>query len=83
MTTSQQLMDEVRTLIDEGDVRLHLLTMELKDEWHALVKRFQHMEQTLEREIEKLGQDEEKFFVGSEADIRALLNDIKKHYKNR
>ncbi|CAA0108344.1 Uncharacterised protein [BD1-7 clade bacterium] len=57
--------------------------MELKDEWHALVKRFQHLEQTLEREIEKLGQDEEKFFVGSEVDIRALLDDIKKHYKNR
>lgn len=77
----KSLLDEMRFLRDELNLQLHLMSMELKDEWHDLLDRLHAIENEIGRDLiegaEELGRAEESFFVGNEEQVADLLSDLR------
>jgi hypothetical protein len=47
--------DDVRQIVDELRVKVHLAGMNARDRWHALQPRLEKLEQTIERKSERAG----------------------------
>lgn len=87
MSQDKTIWETLLYVRDEASLQAHLMSMELKDEWQALEKRFQTLEQKFESRLldkaRQVGQKEETFFVGDREAIETLVKDFKDlHQKN-
>lgn len=55
MTTQHAIWNDVRRIVDELEVKLHLASMDARDRWHALQPRISKLEQSLERTGKRTG----------------------------
>jgi hypothetical protein len=51
----QSTWDDVRRIVDELEVRIHLARMDARDRWKALQPRLAKLEKTFERKTEHAG----------------------------
>ena len=63
-------------LRDEMRLKTHLLELDSIDAWHALDKRIQAIEVKMISKARQLGVAEEYYFVGSDADIKTLIEQV-------
>lgn len=47
--------DDVRRIVDELEVKIHLAKMEARDRWQALQPRLEKLEKTIEEQGERAG----------------------------
>lgn len=73
-----EILQELKTLRDEVKVQAHLFTMEVKDQWEELEKKFQPLESKLLEVIEDFGKFNEEFWVGDKETVESLIKDYKK-----
>ncbi|MCV2884957.1 hypothetical protein OE749_09635 [Aestuariibacter sp. AA17] len=71
---------KLKSLRDELKLQVHLMSMELEDEWQQLEHKFSRMnskfERTLMEKAQHLGEHREQFFVGDEEELELLLKDF-------
>lgn len=48
--------DDVRRIVDEIELKVHLASMNARDRWHGIQPRLAKLEKTLERASERAGQ---------------------------
>jgi len=70
------LFDTLNRLRDSFHLKAHLLEMDLKDEWHALEKKAVNLESHLMQRAQQLGVAEEHYFVGSDKEIKVLVDEF-------
>tara|TARA_R110002073_G_scaffold214031_2_gene374477 strand:- start:614 stop:886 length:273 start_codon:yes stop_codon:yes gene_type:complete len=82
MEKLEKLILEARQVHDELELKLHLLNMNLKDQWLELSDKLKTFEKLVERNMvssaEKLGKAEETFYAGSEEELAKLVEEFKK-----
>jgi hypothetical protein len=47
--------DDVRRIVDELEVKIHLAGMDARDRWHAIQPRLAKLENTIERKSQRTG----------------------------
>lgn len=53
--TAHATWNDVRRIVDELEVKIHLAGMDARDRWHALQPRLAKLEQSLESKGERAG----------------------------
>ena len=76
------IIEELKTLRDEIKVQAHLMTMDAKDKFEELEKRYGSFETIMEDYIAKFGQFNEDFWVGHKAEIDQMLTEYKELKKS-
>ncbi len=69
MKHQNPIINELKVLRDEVNLQVHLFSMDAKEQWEALEKRFHVFEQKAERSMQKLGEKSEGFWVGNKDEI--------------
>lgn len=81
MTSINKAFQELKELKQELSLQAHLLKMDLKDQWDVLLTKFDELEQHLEDNLidtaQKVGRAEETYFVGTEQEIKQLVEELK------
>ena len=81
MHSMKDLLTELATLNDTLHVRAHLFGLELKDDWHSLQVKVEALETKLEHKlvdvVEKLGHAESHFYIDSDEDLEALVDEFR------
>ena len=78
MKNVNPIYQELKTFRDELRVQSHLMSMDAKDQFEALEKRFAPFERKLEDYMQKFGELNEGFWVGNKEEIEKY----KKEYKD-
>ncbi|WP_026375826.1 hypothetical protein [Aestuariibacter salexigens] len=78
MKSTNPLWQQMQTLKDELALQSHLMSMDMRDQWHELEKQAQALEQRFEKAIESaahdIGKAEEEFFVGEQQHVESMVN---------
>lgn len=77
------LWQKLIALKDELALQSHLLSMDAKDKYEALLDDIEELEQRLVKHAEKLGQKEEAFFVAEHTQIESLVQSLKDIQKQK
>lgn len=83
----EDIWGRIKHLRDELQLKAHLLSLDMKDEWHALEKRYHRLsgewEKKLSEKIQHMGESEEHVMFGDQEEVQELLSDYdalqKKH----
>ena len=74
---SDSVWESLLYLRDEVSLQAHLMNMELQDQWRLLEQDFHSLERKFEQllldKAKQIGEAEEKFYLGSEEEIKALI----------
>jgi division protein CdvB (Snf7/Vps24/ESCRT-III family) len=80
MKKLDKLFSEARHIHDELELQLHLMNMDLKDQWHELSDRLKTLEKSFEERVvssaEKWGKAEEAYFAGEQEDLARLVEEF-------
>ena len=69
--------EQLKTERDEIKVKLHLLSMDIQDEWHELEKKYEHFTQKVDRIEEAAGESAEE--VGSA--LKLVVEELQSGYQ--
>ena len=73
------IWERLKYLRDELQLKAHLLSLDMKDEWHALEKRYNRLsgewEKKLSDKIQHMGESEEHVMFGDQEEVQELLSD--------
>ena len=70
------LFESLKRLRESLKLKVHLLEMDVKDEWHELEKKATDLEAHLIQRARQLGVAEEHYFVGSDQEIKKLVEEF-------
>lgn len=82
MPNDTELLQDLKRIRDEIKLHLHLLAMDLKDEWEKLEVKFLKVESNLEESIEDFGKFNQQLWIGSDADVQSMLESYKKIHEH-
>ena len=74
MKSQNPIINELKAIRDEVKVQAHLFSMDTKQKYEELEKRFTPFERKIENYVEKFGKLNEEFWTGN-------LDEIKKYKK--
>ena len=69
-------------LRDTFKLKTHLLGLDLLDRWHDVEHRCSELESKMVAKARQLGVAEEHYFVGSDGDIKQLIEDLEDLHKD-
>ena len=69
---------DLLTLRDKLKLQAHLFELDLKDHWLVIENKVNELETHLMQRAQQLGVAEQHYFVGSDEQIKVLLNEIRK-----
>lgn len=78
MTDTTSTWDDIRRLVDELRLELHLATMEARDRWEGLQPRLGRLEQTITESGTRAGQAISQELSSLGQSLRELLDDIRR-----
>ena len=80
MNNFENIVKELLQTKDELTLKVHLMEMDAKTKWQDLCERFAKIEDELELDLlsfaKKVGDNNEQVYVGSETEIKQLLEDF-------
>lgn len=81
MEKLDKLIAEARHIHDELELQLHLMNMDLKDNWHELSDKLKKLEKNIEKSVissaEELGKSQELFYAGSAEELEKLIKEFR------
>ena len=68
--------DDVRRIVDELEVKMHLAAMDVRDRWRALQPRLAQLEQTLTVQKQRINQTIATEIESVEKSLHAMRDDL-------
>jgi ribosomal protein L19E len=75
--TESSTWNDVRKIIDELEVKMHLATMDVRDRWHALQPRLEQVHQAVTVQSKRIGQALASEIDSIEKALRAMRDDLR------
>jgi|GEM_PF-5738830 len=81
MEKLDKLIAEARHIHDELELQLHLMNMDIKDNWHELSDKLKKIEKTVEKSVissaENLGKSQELYYAGNAEELEKIIKEFR------